>query len=391
MRAMEDGSSILLRGRVESLEREVTLLQEAARRMARNERISATTEWIRHADVPADALVSVVMCTRTRADVITRAIASVEAQSYPNWELVIIDHSSTDGTPELLASMADSRLRSERVDGTHSQALNRGLDLARGAFITYLDDDNVMHPDWLRSVVWAFGDRPDVDVLYGAVIVQYGNLDDGHRHTFLPHVNLLPWSREVLERQAITDHGAIAHRAGLDEAHFVEVPASRDWERMLRLTRSRSALALAAVAFMYYEDGHGRISDEADYAAIQGEIANAHGLPEPIPYLNGRRGLLLRIDELEVANAEQSAALQRLSTERDALVRERQLLLHAGTTVTPTDGPRGVSLIRRIGASVRGAMAEIPARRNAPGGSLDAAGAVSQTAHVGAPTFEPER
>ncbi len=328
---MEDGSSIPLRGRVESLEREVTLLHESARRMARNERITATTEWIRHAEVPAAALVSVVMCTRNRADVITRAIASVEAQSYPNWELVIIDHSSMDGTPELLASMADSRLRSERVDGTHSQALNRGLDLARGAFITYLDDDNVMHPDWLRSVVWAFGDRPDVDVLYGAVIVQYGNLDDGHRHTFVPHVNLLPWSREVLERQAITDHGAVAHRAGLDEAHFVELPAARDWEMMLRLTRSRSALALAAVALMYYEDGHERVSDEADYAAIQGEIANAHGLPEPIPYLSGRRALLLRINELEVANAEQSAALQRLSTERDALARERQLLLHAGT------------------------------------------------------------
>ena len=90
---MEDGSSIPLRGRVESLEREVTLLREAARRMARNERITATTEWIRHADVPAAALVSVVMCTRNRADLITRAIASVEAQSYPNWELVIIDHS----------------------------------------------------------------------------------------------------------------------------------------------------------------------------------------------------------------------------------------------------------------------------------------------------------
>ena len=248
-----------------------------------------------------------------------------------------------------------------------------------------------MHPDWLRSVVWAFGDRPDVDVLYGAVIVQYGNLDDGHRHTFLPHVNLLPWSRELLERQAITDHGAVAHRAGLDEAHFVELPAARDWEMMLRLTRSRSALALAAVALMYYEDGHERVSDEADYAAIQGEIANAHGLPEPIPYLSGRRALLLRISELEVANAEQSAALQRLSTERDALVRERQLLLDAGTTVTPIDGPSRVSFIRRLGASVRGATADIPGRRNAQGGSLGAGGAVSQAAHVGAPTFEPER
>ncbi len=324
--ATEDNTLSLLQARVESLEREVTLLHEARRRAARNERIAATMEWIRRVDVPAGALVSVVMSTHDRADVVGRAIASVQAQSYPNWELVVIDHDSADETPAVLAAVRDERVRSERVTTSHSEALNRGLARARGEIVAYLDDDNIMHPDWLRSVVWAFGDRPDIDVLYGAVVVQYGHLDDGHDYNFMPHINLLPWSRTTVEQQAITDHGAVAHRAGLDEARFVELPAARDWEMMLRLTATRGALALPALALMYFEDAPDRVTDRVDHPAIQAEIAAAHGLAAPRPYLGGRRGLLLRISELESANAEQSDALRRVTEERDALARERDRL-----------------------------------------------------------------
>jgi hypothetical protein len=344
----------LLRARVESLEREVTLLQESARRAARNERIAATMEWIRHVEVPAETLVSVVMCTRDRAPVLGRAIASVQAQSYPNWELVILDHGCQDKTPELLASQTDERLRIERFEGTHSEGLNRGVRLARGEVLAYLDDDNVMHPDWLRSVVWAFRDRPDVELLYGAAIVQYGHLDDGHEYNFMPHVNLLPWSRELLEHQAITDHGAVAHRAGLDDDHFVELPAARDWERMLRLTRTRDALALPAIALMYFEDGSERISDRTDYLAVQTAIAEAHGLPKPRPYLAGRRGLLLRVNELEKANAEHGALIERLRLERDSLVGGRERLNASAGLVVPE--PRRslpfAGLVRRVGSTV---------------------------------------
>jgi hypothetical protein len=299
--SIENNPADALERRVESLEREVALLQESARRAARNERIVATMEWIRRVEVPTGVLVSIIMCTRDRAGLVGRAIASVQAQSYSNWELVIMDHRSSDGTPGLLSSLTDERIRSERAEGSHTDALNRGLLIARGEIITYLDDDNVMHPEWLRSAVWAFGDRSDIDVLYGAVIVQYGELSDGNEPSFMPQINLLPWNRSLLERQAITDHGAVAHRSGLDEAHFAELPAARDWEMLLRLTRSREALALPAVALMYYEDAPDRVSDRVDYAVIQGEIAAAHGLPEPRPYLNGRRGLLRRLNELELA------------------------------------------------------------------------------------------
>jgi hypothetical protein len=142
-----------------------------------------------------------------------------------------------------------------------------------------------MHPEWLRSVAGVFADRPDVDVLYGAVVVQYGHLDDGHGHNLMPHINFLPWSRELLAQQAITDHGAIAHRRAFEEAHFAELPAAGDWEMLLRLTRARDALAVPVVALLYHEDATNRITDRVDHAEIQAAIARTHGLAEPRPYV----------------------------------------------------------------------------------------------------------
>jgi glycosyltransferase involved in cell wall biosynthesis len=49
-------------------------------------------------------------------------------------------------------------------------ARNAALDRATGDIIAYLDDDNVMHPSWLKAVAWAFDKRPNVDVLYGGII-----------------------------------------------------------------------------------------------------------------------------------------------------------------------------------------------------------------------------
>src|SRR5207245_10697763 len=99
-------------------------------------------------------------------------VASVRATSYANWELLSVADGSDDETPERLAAVDDPRIRSFRVPHAGSSAArNAALDQATGAIIAYIDDDNVMHPLWLKSVAWAFDQRPNVDVLYGAIIL----------------------------------------------------------------------------------------------------------------------------------------------------------------------------------------------------------------------------
>ena len=116
----------------------------------------------------------------------------------------------------------------------------------------------------------------------------------------------------------------------------------------------KSPLALPAIALMYFEDGSERVADRTDYPAVQTAIAEAHGLRKPRPCLSGRRGLLLRVNELEKANAEHGALVERLTLERDSLVQEREHLTASAGLVVP-ERRRSLpfaGLVRRVGSTV---------------------------------------
>lgn len=87
-------------------------------------------------------------------------IVSVQRQSYSNFELLIIDNASTDGTYETLTEFAceDSRIRIVRNEKNMGQtySLCKGLQLAKGRYIARIDADDLMHPDRLKKQVEYF-------------------------------------------------------------------------------------------------------------------------------------------------------------------------------------------------------------------------------------------
>src|SRR6267143_4103615 len=94
--------------------------------------------------------VSVVMPTYNGHLYIGEAIDSVRAQTYPNWELLVIDDHSTDGTPALVQAQQkrDSRiflLENNRSYGP-AGSRNTGIERATGRFIAFLDSDDAWHP-----------------------------------------------------------------------------------------------------------------------------------------------------------------------------------------------------------------------------------------------------
>src|SRR5205823_2807226 len=99
------------------------------------------------------------------------AVASVLAQAYENWELVLIDDGSSDADllhalPRLAAHDRRIVLGSLGKHGGISAASNRGLELARGAWITFLDHDDVLEPDALFQIVKLLQTDPDADLIY---------------------------------------------------------------------------------------------------------------------------------------------------------------------------------------------------------------------------------
>jgi len=260
-------------------------LEALAKRIETLERahsVSVFMDWINHARLATSPLVSVIMPTHNRAALLPHAIASVQSQTYPHWELVIIDDASSDSTPALLSTVDDPRIRPIRIPHAgNCAARNAGLDAATGEIVAYLDDDNTMHPAWLRSVVWALEQRPDINVLYGAYVV-----DDTSRlnHTGsggLPALHLRPYDRQTLLRENLTDMSALAHRANLPGAHFDEtLTEMADWDLLLTLTTHHDPLVLPAIACFYTTTAPTRLSNGPTHHTDHQTILHKH-LPTP--------------------------------------------------------------------------------------------------------------
>jgi glycosyltransferase involved in cell wall biosynthesis len=189
--------------------------------------------------------------------------------------LLIVDDGSVDDTSALLATIADERLRTFRTNGAGvCAARNLALRHARGELIAYLDDDNIMHPSWLKSVVWGFEQRSQATVLYSAFVVDdSARIDPRHRGD-LPRLYFWPYDFHAVAEHNIADIGCIAHRRGLAEAHFDEsLREMGDWDLFLRLTLAAPPLALPAIACFYTTDAPNRLTRgptfDADLAAVR--------------------------------------------------------------------------------------------------------------------------
>lgn len=118
-------------------------------------------------------LVSVVVCTRDRSEILGNCLRRLAEIAYPAVEFLIVDNaSSSDATRRIVDSFAatDERFRyvSEPRPGL-SRARNRGLALARGVYIGYTDDDVSVDPGWIDGLVRGFRRRPDVACVTGLV------------------------------------------------------------------------------------------------------------------------------------------------------------------------------------------------------------------------------
>lgn len=120
----------------------------------------------RESDIPA---VSIILPTYNRDYCIRRAIDSVLSQTFGDFELIVIDDGSTDGTKDIVEAYDDPRLRYIHNDDNRGQTprLNDGLRLARADLIAFQDSDDEWLPTKLaRQVAAMRGQPPEVGIVY---------------------------------------------------------------------------------------------------------------------------------------------------------------------------------------------------------------------------------
>jgi glycosyltransferase involved in cell wall biosynthesis len=114
--------------------------------------------------------VSVVIPTYNRRQLIEKAIESVLAQTYSDWEIVVIDNGSTDGTDKHLLAKYGNTLRLIRLDTNVGipKGRNVGIREARGGYVALLDSDDYWKPNKLSRQMRCFEEDPS----YGMVATQ---------------------------------------------------------------------------------------------------------------------------------------------------------------------------------------------------------------------------
>jgi len=128
---------------------------------------------------------SIVIPCFNREREIGRAVGSCLAQEFPDFEIVVVDDGSTDGTARALREIADPRVRLVRLPSNrgHTAARNAGVRAARGEWIIHLDSDDELLPGALGRIhAHALAAPPDIHRL-GFTYVR----DDGRISPFPPH------------------------------------------------------------------------------------------------------------------------------------------------------------------------------------------------------------
>jgi hypothetical protein len=214
--------------------------------------------------------VTVVIPTRNRLSLLREAIASVLAQDWPSWELIVVDDASSDGTSEWIGELGDSRVHGVRLD-THverSAARNRGLAEATAPTVLFLDDDDRLRSSALRQLSSALERVPEAVAAFGAKEVFDGS---GH-HKRIPHPRLQlvrrVWDDVMagwmfVSGQVLLRTDAVREAGGWDE----RLTMSEDQDLWLRAIGHRPAVLLPAVVLEQRTQAEG-----VDASAIEEEV-----------------------------------------------------------------------------------------------------------------------
>ncbi|WP_319521544.1 glycosyltransferase [uncultured Desulfosarcina sp.] len=180
-------------------------------------------------------MVSVVIPTFNRSDMLKDAVASVLDQDYGNAELIVVDDGSTDATARTLAAY-EGRLRLLRQENRGvSAARNAGIRAAAGTLIALLDSDDLWLPGKLRAQVYYFEAHPEALICQTEEIwIRNGvRVNPGKRHR--------KQSGDIFERSLalclVSPSAVMMRKSLLDEVGLFDesLPACEDYDLWLRI------------------------------------------------------------------------------------------------------------------------------------------------------------
>jgi len=237
-------------------------------------------------------LVSVVIPTFNRACLIVAAIDSVLDQTHPHYEIIVVDDGSTDDTGQRLRERYGSRIRYVYQENQgESAARNRGIALAKGALVAFLDSDDIWLPSKLEEQVAALRARLGSPMVFCQVLLvdkDGRDLDQAPLGTELTQDTVA--LEQVYQGNVIVNSTVLARRSALESVGGFDpqIRYGEDWDLWVRLATLGELLLLPKplTKFRLYSQGQSRVPS---VERAQKELADhLYILEKNVPLLKGR-------------------------------------------------------------------------------------------------------
>jgi teichuronic acid biosynthesis glycosyltransferase TuaG len=267
-------------------------------------------------------LVSIIMPAYNAAKYIGAAIESIFAQTYSNWELLIIDDGSFDQTATIgkYYQQQDARIRyTYQVNARQARARNNGLKQAKGQYVAFLDADDLWLPDKLQLQVAALLHEPETDLVFADAYV-FDKTFDLATQTYrvlgagqgilkgeaglqaMLAFNLIPLSTVMCKLTAVLSVDGFTENKLIPNAEDYHL-----WLRLLLAGRTLKGMALPLAAYREHEDSVSNADRQCLEHVVEAKANLADSFPEQRKALQGSLRKNIR-DSLDVvATYEQEA------------------------------------------------------------------------------------
>jgi glycosyltransferase involved in cell wall biosynthesis len=229
--------------------------------------------------------ITVVTPSFNAAATIEETLRSVREQDYPHVEHLVVDGASTDATVEILQRAQGIRYVSEPDRGL-SHAMNKGVDMAEGSIVGWLNADDVYLPGALRAVGEAFAAHPEYEWATGrCVIVDDAGSEIRRGATAYKNLLLRRYSRSLyLTQNFISAPATFARREAYQRHRFREdYSMSMDYDVFLQLAQAGDPIILDRdLACFRMMEGTLSMSNFERQFAEHAEQARAHGAGHPV-------------------------------------------------------------------------------------------------------------
>ena len=201
-------------------------------------------------------MISVVIPTHNRADLLPRAIKSVQAQTWTDLEIIVVSDGSEDDTKAVVEALAKEDARIKFIEYFPARggnvARNTGIEYASGEFVAFLDDDDEFVPEKLEKQMAVMESDPEIGLVYTGVRVIYAN--EGVEYASVPKAAGDLSSKILLDNIIGTTSTVMARKELLLQAgkFDVQLRALQDFDLWIRVCQLCKVGCVSEEMIRYY-------------------------------------------------------------------------------------------------------------------------------------------